>query len=339
MQAGILTLVKAIRTALTDVRAARLDADISSRAPASTALSNAVWTDTKAGYIDKALSEIAGGEVAGDTLNEVTFTSNGTFTVPSGFKGFVYVTLVGGGGCGGAYGTVPNPDVAGGGGGGGAIFYRWPIWIDQSQVASVSVTVAASQATLGAAGNDSSFGSYLTAYGGGGGGSGSSSSFRGGQGGQLTGKGQNDYDAGAGEAGELLLLLPPVFPAYRNMRCGFFCPGGSGSEGEPDGSAGNVGGASMIAQTLSNDSQIFYDPAYGVIFTGEGSNVPAFSTVRTGVSPNEEEGCGGNSWGLGANSLTVPAANSGGGGAGEAADGSPNASAGGSGLCIVEYWT
>ncbi len=35
---------------------ANVDATISSRAPASTALSNAVWTDTKAGYIDVAIS-------------------------------------------------------------------------------------------------------------------------------------------------------------------------------------------------------------------------------------------------------------------------------------------
>jgi len=40
---------------------ANLDAPISSRAPASTALSNAVWTNTKAGYLDAAISSRLAG--------------------------------------------------------------------------------------------------------------------------------------------------------------------------------------------------------------------------------------------------------------------------------------
>uniref|UniRef100_A0A7C4U1X6 Uncharacterized protein n=1 Tax=Caldisericum exile TaxID=693075 RepID=A0A7C4U1X6_9BACT len=61
---------RASATDYTSARAAKLDnldATISSRASASTALSNTVWTDTKAGYIDVAISSRApesGGNIA-----------------------------------------------------------------------------------------------------------------------------------------------------------------------------------------------------------------------------------------------------------------------------------
>jgi hypothetical protein len=61
---------RASATDYTSARAAKLDnldATVSSRAPSSTALSNSVWTDTKAGYIDVAISSRApesGGNVA-----------------------------------------------------------------------------------------------------------------------------------------------------------------------------------------------------------------------------------------------------------------------------------
>lgn len=46
---------------LTDARVSALDnlnATVSSRAPSSTALSSAMWTDTKAGYLDAAISSV-----------------------------------------------------------------------------------------------------------------------------------------------------------------------------------------------------------------------------------------------------------------------------------------
>lgn len=48
-------------TVWTNDKAGRIDADISSRAPASTALSTATWTNTRAGYLDAPISS-AGGE-------------------------------------------------------------------------------------------------------------------------------------------------------------------------------------------------------------------------------------------------------------------------------------
>lgn len=55
MLAGVPGKLKTLLDRLTATRAAnldRLDADVSTRAPASTALSNAVWTDTRAGLLD-----------------------------------------------------------------------------------------------------------------------------------------------------------------------------------------------------------------------------------------------------------------------------------------------
>ena len=134
MLADILNKVKTLTTDWTTAKAAFLDAAISSRAPSSTALSTAVWTAARAGYIDllntnldAPISGIAGGEVSGDTLTEVTYTANNTWTVPTGFAGFVFVTMCGGGGAGGDDYDSGSNDAGGGGGGGGGYCYRWPI--------------------------------------------------------------------------------------------------------------------------------------------------------------------------------------------------------------------
>jgi len=64
----------------TDTRAGYLDAAISTRAPASTALDNTVWTNTKAGYLDAAISTRAaesGGNLAAvkAKTDQLTFTT------------------------------------------------------------------------------------------------------------------------------------------------------------------------------------------------------------------------------------------------------------------------
>jgi len=64
----------------TDTRAGYLDAAISTRAPASTALDNTVWTNTKAGYLDAAISSRApesGGNLAAvkAKTDQLTFTT------------------------------------------------------------------------------------------------------------------------------------------------------------------------------------------------------------------------------------------------------------------------
>ena len=50
--------LKTLLDRLTAARAAYLDAAITSRAAAATALDNTVWTSTKAGYLDQAISDV-----------------------------------------------------------------------------------------------------------------------------------------------------------------------------------------------------------------------------------------------------------------------------------------
>ena len=99
--------------------------------------------------------------------NIQAFTSSGTFTVPSGVTQ-VKVTVIGGGG-GGASSSTSNP---GGGGGAGGI----AVGVVSGLSGTVAVTVgaggaggASGGANSGADGGTSSFGSYLSATGGGGG--------------------------------------------------------------------------------------------------------------------------------------------------------------------------
>lgn len=95
------------------------------------------------------------------------FTSDGTYTKPSGVN-LVKVTVVAGGGGGSGGGGTGNMPGGGGGGGGTAIEV-----IDVSAVSTVAVTVGAGgAATSGVTGNNgasSSFGSYCSATGGTGG--------------------------------------------------------------------------------------------------------------------------------------------------------------------------
>ena len=68
---GTRTITGGVLTTPGDYKAdvTNLDATVSSRAPASTALSNTTWTDAKAGYLDAAISSISGG------LDPVTWTN------------------------------------------------------------------------------------------------------------------------------------------------------------------------------------------------------------------------------------------------------------------------
>lgn len=137
-------------TALTN-----LDASVSSRAAASTALSTAVWTSTKAGYIDTAISSRLG------TLSYQEFTSSGTWVKPSNVS-WVFVLLVGGGG-----GGYVNGSISAGGGGGQVVTRLVQV------TGNVSVTIGAGGVGHGGSpggnGGTSSFGSLVNAYGGSGG--------------------------------------------------------------------------------------------------------------------------------------------------------------------------
>lgn len=99
-----------------------------------------------------------------------TYSTSDTWTKPTGAGSLVRIQCWGGGGGGG---RAVSGD-AGHGGGGGGYMERWMSLADIS-TSSVSVTVGSGGAgstaasTNGQAGFNSSFGSYVTAYGGGGG--------------------------------------------------------------------------------------------------------------------------------------------------------------------------
>jgi hypothetical protein len=328
--------VDTLLTRCTEARLARLDADMTSRAPASTALSDLTWTDIKAGYLDKAISSISTGQFDGKIRNSQTFNANGTFTVPTGFDGFLFVTLVGGGGGGGGGG---NNDGGGGGGGGGGFCWRMPIWIRKADTTSVAVTIGtggvagSGQSSAGSPGGDSSFGSYITAYGGGAGGANTAANNwgQGGLGGTLSEKGANGASgstSGGGSVGadaviNLEPLLADMFPAWQHIRNCAVVTGAGGGNGDDNLSVGGSAGDLDLPQ-------FFVDfPFFNV-----GNPI-----VASAAGINGDGGGGGCSWKEGGDSGNAPAANGGGGGCGQDSDGTPAAQAGADGVCIVEWWT
>lgn len=113
---GVPPKIRALLDRFTAARAAnldKLDVPVSSRAPAATALSTAVWTQAHADAV------LAGG---GGNSKCQEFTAPGAFSfvVPSGVS-LIYVTLQAPGGCGGKHASAPS------GGGSGELIRRYPL--------------------------------------------------------------------------------------------------------------------------------------------------------------------------------------------------------------------
>ena len=235
-----------------------------------------------------------------------TFTGNGTYTKPAGAVK-IYVQIWGGGGSGGSF--TNNTGNAGGGGGGGYA----DKWFDAGDVGDETVTVGAGGVAVSGSGNgnvgsNTTFGSLLTAFGGGRGGFAASGGNAGGGGGAgFIGPGGDATGTTDGLAGT------PGLP--------FSTDGGTGAppstRGTPAILGGGGGGEASGAQPPS-------DAFYG----GAGGGCGASATATSGGT--SIKGGNGGDGGDGANGTAGSPPGGGGGGSSGATSGK-----GGDGLCIV----
>jgi hypothetical protein len=161
----------------------------------------------------------ASGGVAHPTLTKTVYTADATWTKPASAT-MIYVIAVGGGG-----GEAPYATYAGGRGGGVAD------WIDVTSITSVDITVGAGGISTGPgntapSGGTTTFGSHLTANGGGGGG---------------TGAGGTEGDVGTVSGTTSSVLLGAMSDA---------ASGGGGTGGVPGSNAGAAGGDGVVVVTV-----------------------------------------------------------------------------------------
>ena len=267
---------------------------------------------------------VSGG---GGSVSIQTFTTSGTWTKPA--VGYLTWAKCWGGGGSGGKGTTAD---AAHGGGGGGFQQRWFNTSDLGATETVTIGAGgASQTTASTVGNDggnTTFGSWLTAYGGGGGGGGSSL-YGGGAGGAF-GKGANGNTSGVGgdypsgnsyspTAGETSTL---VGWGGRNNSSTIAYPPGNGTSETSGGGGGatNTGAAGNVT-------------AGGNAINGGGGGGAGAEDSSPGPSAGGTSLNGGNG-GAGAydaNNATAGSQPGGGGGGSETG----NSGAGGDGKCEI----
>ena len=275
------------------------------------------------------------------TLTSQSFTSSGTFAVPSGVTSLNAVLVVAAGGGGGG-------DNGGGGGAGGLIFMPE---VPVTPGGTVSVTVGCGSAppagpSKGVPGQDSVFGASpspgisaaLTAKGGGAGaGSPGGDNDSGGSGGGAAGHGDN-------ASGEV--ATQPTQPGNSGAY-GFGNAGGNSNPGTSPRTSGGGGGAGAAGQAGGNyagqggDGRAYTiaDGTTSVYYAGGGGG----GTNQPNTSGQGGQGGGGGggnpSGGSGSGTTTGAAgtANRGGGGGGGANSCPRDGGAGGKGIVVVRY--
>ncbi len=273
-----------------------------------------------------------------------SFTSSGTFAVPSGVTSISALVVAGGGG---GSGGDANRGAGAGGGAGGLIFMPgYPV-----QPGTLTVTVGAggdggtASTNLGTSsgntGQDSVLGApsdpgkhptgdILTAKGGGGG----SSPNRTGQSGGSGGGAHSDGSDPGGAA------IQPT----QSGDSGAYGFGFAGGAGTPGGRAGSGGGAGAVGVHHSASPNLggvgkaytIADGTSSVYYAGGGGSGGHGPTGPTGSQGGQ--GGGGNGSDSASSNAQTGSANKGGGGGGGAENpGVSNAGAGGKGIVIIEY--
>ena len=255
-----------------------------------------------------------------------SFTSSGTFSVPSGISTVDVLVVAGGGGGGGD---------AGGGGGAGGLIYRPGFSVTPGGTVSVTVGdggTGSQQSAVGDNGQDSVFGT-LTAKGGGGGGGAAGGGNSGGSGGgarsgQTSGGASANQPTQSGESGNY----------------GFGNPGGNSNNGPGGGGGGGAGGAGAQNGSPANGGDGGIGKAYTI---ADGTTSVYYAGGGAGVSDSGGDGgllqSGGQGGGGQSNYNTVNgdgvANRGGGGGAGSFPSTLPNntSGAGGKGVVIVRW--
>lgn len=290
-----------------------------------------------------------------------TFTSSGTWTKPDGAT-FVQVEAwgAGGGGGSGRRGASGADRTGGGGGGGGAYVSRLFLASDLGATETVTIgaggaggaaiTTNTTDGNVGSVGGNTTFGSHLTAFGGGGGPAGVAVGVAGGGGGGA-------LTAGSGATGgqPRIASSPGAFGGGDGSSGAAGQPsgtGGAGGGGSPAGTASGAGGSSAFGgaggggggaitsadatgTAGAGGSQAGASGGGGAAGTSGGS--PTAGTAGTGFQGG---GGGGSSRtaAAGAGGAGGTASGGGGGGASENGVNSGAGGAGGNGLVRVTTW-
>ena len=251
------------------------------------------------------------------------FTSNGTFTVPSGVT-LVWVTMIGGGGSGGEGATAGTGKGGGGGGGSGEMISRRPVTVTPS--ANITVTVGAggtggnsgSGGEAGSNGGASSFAAAsgtITAAGGKGGSGGTGVGGAGGAGGGVNaGSGGTGGNGASGSAG-----------SAPTSRIEWVCAGAGGGGGGDAGASYKGGNGASMA--------LFYGGTGGNGSANQGAGGGGAGSCF-GAGGNGGNGAVGTG-GTGGSASANTGAAGGGGGQGNTTSG--YGGNGGSGFVLVEW--